>query len=99
MGYTVTYINDENPAGIQKYTIYTVKDDSILGKVATPVEGKVQLLKLPDDFEQKIEGEYYSYNYSVGLEKLAITGDTQTAPTVKKIGTAKIKKAKNNKKW
>ena len=96
--YTVTYINDENPAGIQKYTIYTVKDDSILGKVATPVEGKVQLLKLPDDFEQKIEGEYYSYNYSVGLEKLAITGDTQTAPTVKKIGTAKIKKAKNNKK-
>ena len=96
--YTVTYINDENPAGIPKYTIYTVKDDSILGKVATPVEGKVQLLKLPEDFEQKIEGEYYSYNYSVGLEKLAITGDTQTAPTVKKIGTAKIKKAKNNKK-
>ena len=96
--YTVTYINDENPAEIQKYTIYTVKDDSILGKVATPVEGKVQLLKLPDDFEQKIEGEYYSYNYSVGLEKLAITGDTQTAPTVKKIGTAKIKTAKNNKK-
>lgn len=96
--YTVTYINDENPAGIQKNTIYTVKDDSILGKVATPVEGKVQLLKLPDDFEQKIEGEYYSYNYSVGLEKLAITGDTQTAPTVKKIGTAKIKTAKNNKK-
>lgn len=92
--YTVTYINDENPAGIPKYTIYTVKDDSILGKVATPVEGKVQLLKLPEDFEQKIEGEYYSYNYSVGLEKLAITGDTQTAPTVKKIGTAKIKKEK-----
>nr|WP_302689368.1 fibronectin type III domain-containing protein [uncultured Eubacterium sp.] len=96
--YTVTYINDENPAGIPKYTIYTVKDDSILGKVATPVEGKVQLLKLPDDFEQKIEGEYYSYNYSVGLEKLAITGDTKTAPPVKKIGTAKIKTAKNNKK-
>ena len=32
------------------------------------------------------------------MKKLAITGDTQTAPTVKKIGTAKIKTAKNNKK-
>ena len=62
------------------------------------MEGKVQLLKLPDDFEQKNRrGILFIYNYSVGLEKLAITGDTQTAPTVKKIGTAKIKKAKNNK--
>lgn len=71
-----------------------MKDDSILGKVATPVEGKVKLLKLPDDFEQKIEGEYYSYNYSVGLEKLAITGDTKTAPTVRKLEQLKSKQQK-----
>lgn len=51
--YTVTYINDENPSRNPKYTIYTVKDDGILGKVATPVEGKVQLLKLPDWFWTK----------------------------------------------
>ena len=53
---------------------------------------------MPKDLQQKIKGEYYSYFYTVNLEKLVLTKGTAPKPAVKKIGQAKISSAKNSKK-
>ena len=96
--YTVHYIDDDHPDGVIKYTVFKIVDDSILGKAAILVPGKKEILELPKDLQQKIKGEYYSYFYTVNLEKLVLTKGTAPKPAVKKIGQAKISSAKNSKK-
>ena len=96
--YTCTYITEDHPDGVIKYTVFKIVDDSILGKAAILVPGKEKILELPKDLQQKIKGEYYSYFYTVNLEKLVITKGTTPKPAVKKIGKAKISRAKNTKK-
>ena len=96
--YTVHYIDDDHPDGVIKYTIFKIVNDSILGKAAVLVPGKEKILELPKDLQQKIKGEYYSYFYTVNLEKLVLTKGTAPKPAVKKIGKAKISRAKNTKK-
>lgn len=96
--YTVHYIDDDHPDGVIKYTVFKIVDDSILGKAAILVPGKKEILELPKDLQQKIKGEYYSYFYTVNLEKLVLSKGTAPKPAVKKIGQAKISSAKNSKK-